>query len=104
MEKLLTMKCEYCKKIFPRLSKRRVRHRNTQSSNGSLFFCSKRCYKQWLREIQHPNLHYYVVWKVITFFGKFKFRKQLIQSEGIIPELGPPKENSHFALDFQDEI
>ncbi|TFF88387.1 MAG: hypothetical protein EU549_03145 [Promethearchaeota archaeon] len=98
------MKCEYCKKIFPRSNKRMVRHTNTRGSFKNLYFCSKKCHEQWLKEIQNPKVHHYVVWKIIRFLGNFTFHKQVIENEGIIPELGPSQQNSHFSLDLHENI
>lgn len=72
-------------------------HTNKVVAEEPLFFCSKKCYQRWIRDIQQKKIKTYSLWKVDSFLGKKRFIKQIIQTKGTSQEYGPSTKNSHFS-------
>ncbi len=94
------MYCEYCKQLVSRKNIRKVVHHNVALSEDALWFCSKKCYKKWLTDIQARKIKTYFIWKTAYVFERVHFVKQIIQIKGVSNDYGPSTENSHFSKEL----
>jgi len=94
------MHCEYCKQLISRKNIRKIAHHNIALSEDALWFCSKKCYEKWLRDIQVKKLKTYFIWKTAYIFGRLNFVKQIIQVKGVSNDYGASTENSHFSKEL----
>jgi hypothetical protein len=98
------MYCEYCKKLIAKGSKRKVDHQNIAISRAPIWFCSKKCYKRWLEDIQQNKIRTYFIWKVGSVLGHLRFIKKIIQKRGISSIYGSSTKDTHFSTDLEEMI